>query len=157
MKASQRWLLIFKAYHPVTGRLAYFADKNLPFGHSISCHLFQMVSDSLKHILEVTTGKKFHNVNYLDDFLFLDVTEEFCSQLVSEFLSICDFIKFPVSLEKTQWGSLRIEFLGMMLDGENKIIAVPQDKKDRAINMLWYFQDKKKSTVNDLQCLAGFW
>ena len=153
---SQCWLLIFKVNHPSTHKTYYFLDKNLPFGHSISCKLFQEFSNSLKHILEVMSGQKFVCTNYLDDYIFVQTTKQDCNKLVSEFLNICQAIKFPVSLEKSEWASLRMEFLGMLLDGEFKIIVVPQDKQIKAIKMLEYFVDKKKATVKELQSLAGF-
>ena len=119
VKLNQRWLLILKAAHPVTNKIYYYVDKNLPFGHSISCKLFQSISDAIRHILEFESGKKFHCVNYLDDYLFIQVSEQLCNNLVSQFLEICQQISFPVSLEKTEWASLRVEFLGMLIDGEH--------------------------------------
>ena len=156
VKPQQCWLLVLKAYHPITKKESYFVDLDLPFGHSISCSLFQAVSDSLAHIVEVTSGRYFCQVNYLDDFLYFDVTEQLSNKLVSHFLSICEKISFPVSLEKTSWASLRMEFLGMLLDGENKIVAVPHDKKIKAAKMLLLFSDKRKATVKEIQRLAGF-
>ena len=65
---QDRWLLILKAHQPLTGDLYFFVDKNLTFGHSISCSLFQKISDSLRYILEATMGQQFVAVNYLDDY-----------------------------------------------------------------------------------------
>ena len=47
------------AVDPETGRKQYFLDKNLPFGHSISCSLFQKISDAFKHIFEWKTHRGF--------------------------------------------------------------------------------------------------
>ena len=89
--------------------------------------------------------------------LFSLMSRSICAtNLVSEFLRICEFICFPVALDKTEWAQLRIVFLGMLIDGENKVIAVPVDKKEKAEQMLNYFLDKKKATVKELQRLAGF-
>ena len=59
-------LLILKAYHPTTGRLYYFCDKCLPFGSSISCAIFQAISNGIAHIFRVKVSCE--TVNYLDDF-----------------------------------------------------------------------------------------
>ena len=40
---------MMKAEHPTTGQTFYFVDKCLPFGHCISCALFQKFSDALCH------------------------------------------------------------------------------------------------------------
>ena len=77
---SRHWkCLIFKAENPRMRKLMYFTDKCLPFGASISCALFQRFSNGLKHVIEVTSGKQFAITNYLDDFLFVDISEEACN------------------------------------------------------------------------------
>ena len=42
---------------------------------------------------------------------------EGCDDLVRKFL--CNMINFPVALEKTEWASEMIVFLGVLLDGIN--------------------------------------
>ena len=148
--------LIMKCQHPVTGRTMYFVDKCLPFGASISCSHFQRFSNALKHILEYITGSPWSAINYLDDFLFIKVTEAACNQLVRRFLSICNLINLPVSLEKTEWASDKVIFLGILLDGATLTLSIPMDKRDKAIRMLNYFSDRKKATIKQLQVLTGY-
>ena len=68
-----KWLII-KAKDPKTGIFKFFVDKCLPFGASISCALFQKVSDGLAHILRFKMALKnprSHDINnYFDDFYF---------------------------------------------------------------------------------------
>ena len=47
MAKDQWWLLVMKAEHPTTGQICYFVDKCLPFGSSISCAIFQAISDAI--------------------------------------------------------------------------------------------------------------
>ena len=61
-----------------------------------------------------------------------------------------------IALEKTEWASARIVFLGILMDGEFMILAIPQEKRERAIKMLREFIIKKKATVQELQKLCGF-
>ena len=95
-------LLTMKLAHPVTKEILYFHDKNLPFSHSYSCALFQHFSDSLHHIVQYFLNRNFSVVAYLDDYLFIAESERICNERVSTFLSICNFIGCPVSLEKTE-------------------------------------------------------
>ena len=77
-----------KAENLQTGKTKYFVDKCLPFGASISCAIFQVVSDALKHIIEFR-AKAYNTVtDYLDDFLFLAYTLELCNQLIMKFLQL---------------------------------------------------------------------
>ena len=155
-RESWPWLLM-KAQDPQTGEWKYFIDKCLPFGASISCAHFQRFSNALCHLTEyLTQSKKGTITNYLDDFLFIALTLLRCNSLISTFLKLCDSLGIPVSMNKTEWGSIRIVFLGIMLDGESLTLGIPLDKRVRAISMLQELIDKKKTTVKQLQRLCGF-
>ena len=61
----------------------------------------------------------------------------------------------PITKEKTVWACLRLVFLGILLDGQKHVLAVPEDKRQRTLNLLISFLSKKKATVKELQSLAG--
>ena len=165
-----KWL-VMKAKDPHTGKTYFFVDKCLPFGASISCSHFQRFSDALKHIFEylwkIKIGWKHLSAqtrrdiiefitNYLDDFLFIAISTNSCNQMIRCFLQLCDKLGVHISKEKTEWGSVRIIFLGMLLDGIKCIITIPEDKRLRAQNMLELILSKRKATVKELEKLAGF-
>ena len=152
---SRRWTVL-KSEDPTTGKTVFFVDKNLPFGSSISCNLFQRFSNGLKHIVEVISGRRINIVNYLDDFLFLGESKQVCNSLIDEFMRVCNFVGVPVASDKTVRATTRIIFLGILLDGESEILSVPMDKRLRAINMLLLVSQKRKETVKNLQRLAGY-
>ena len=140
--------------HPVTGKLRYFFDKCLPFGSSISCSHFQRFSNALRHIHEFQVGIFGTCPNYLDDFLFMALCAIQCNRLMQSFLDLCAEIGVPISLEKMSWANTIFEFLGILLDGKNKVLVVPEQKCIKALNMLQCMQDKKSATVQGLQQLA---
>ena len=76
MACDQWWLLVMIVMHPITRKIFYFVDKCLPFGASISCAIFQAVSDATAWIVAVKTRKP--NVNYLDDYLFAAALKSMC-------------------------------------------------------------------------------
>ena len=78
---SWKWL-IMKAKDPQSEEWFYFVDKCLPFGHSISCALFQKFSDALKHLIGFKTGLPKQITNYLDDFLFIAFLRRICDQMI---------------------------------------------------------------------------
>ena len=143
------------ADHPTTGRRFYFYDKALPFGASISCSLFQRFSNSLKHIVETITGKQYCCTNYLDDYLFIEATQVGCNQLVKQFLKMCQFINFPVALDKMEWAMTKLIFFGILIDGEHRVLAIPNEKRLKALHMIRELFEKRKATVKQLQVLAG--
>ena len=148
--------LIFKAVNPLNGETQYFVEKNLPFGHSISCALFSKVSDSLKHLIEFISGRRHIVTNYLDDFLFIAENRRIGNELVRKFLDMCNYIQFPVALEKTEWASSQMIFLGILLNGETMTLGIPVEKRDKAKVMIAHFIDKSKATVRELQVLCGY-
>ena len=148
--------LILKAEDPRDGKVKFFVDKCLPFGASISCSHFQRFSNALRFLVQYITGKQFHIVNYLDDYLFLEVSETGCNSMVRSFLQLCSDIKLPVSLDKTEWACEQIVFLGILLNGRTFTLSIPADKRDRALALLNYLRDKKKATVKQLQILTGY-
>ena len=117
-KGDWKWL-VFKAVDPQTGNIMYFVDKCLPFAASISCTLFQRFSNALHHILTVITGTKYTITNYLDDFLFTEISQSTCNKMVSDFIEICKKINLPIAHDKTKYATTSIIFLGILLDGEH--------------------------------------
>ena len=148
--------LVLKATHPITGKTYYFVDKCLPFGASISCAIFQAFSDSVAFLVTYRTNRPL--VNYLDDFFFAALCKAICDGQVQVFLDICNRICFPVSIEKTFWGTQLLTFLGLLLDTINQLICIPADKLDKAMEMIEYVLNKKnkKITIHKLQQLTGF-
>ena len=131
-------------------------DKCLPFGASISYALFQKFSDALCFIAERETDSIGLITNYLDDFLFLALTLGLCNDKLKRFLEVCDDIGVPIALEKTEWASALVVFLGILLDGKNMRLAVPSEKHNKTINLLQLIRNKKKATVKGLQTLCGY-
>ena len=148
-------LLILKAAHPKTGEVFYFIDKCLPSGSLISCMIFQEFSNSVAHLVRYKTDKPL--VNYLDDYYFVDFGKILCDGQVHIFLRICEAIRFPVSLEKTEWGASWQIFLGMLIDAYNQIVGIPKEKVAKALSQINYFLTKKnkKVTVLEVQQLCG--
>ena len=151
-----KWL-VMKAVNPKTGEIVYFVDKCLPFGASISCALFQEFSNALQHITQFAINRNTRRVmtNYLDDFLFIAAMLMSCNAQVLKFLKICEDIGCPVSLKKTEWATPMIIFLGILLDGINRCLCIPIDKKIKAVNLLSSFISKNKATVKQIQQLTG--
>ena len=113
-KASWKYLVL-KCQHPQSGKMYYFVDKCLPFGSSISCAIFQAVSNSIAHIVKFRAHLQ-RLLNYLDDYFFATWGKVLCDQQVQVFLQVCEEICFPVSLEKTFWGTTLLVFLGLLIN-----------------------------------------
>ena len=148
--------LIMKARNPRDGKIYYFVDKCLPFGALISCALFQAFSDALAHIVRWAAKCKKDIVNYLDDFLFLALLRAMCQQQLDTFMSICQEINLPISIDKTLMPTTRMVFLGLLIDTVKQLILLPKEKIIRGRQLVDDILCRKKVTVKQLQKLCGF-
>ena len=162
-KGSWCWLVL-KAEDPNDGKIKFFIDKCLPFGASISCSHYQRFSNSLKHILlywdNIRSGSKAslnrEVTNYLDDFPFIAILKCICDKLISLFMELCDFLNIPIAVEKTEWGTSILVFLGILLNGKTLSLGIPLDKQIKALNLLNDITSKKKATIRQIQTLTGY-
>ena len=154
LQSCWKWL-IFKARDPNSKEWKFFVDKCLPFGASISCVIFQHISDALKHVIEFRVSAQGDIANYLDDFLFIALMFLCCNFIISQFLLLYQEVGIPIVEEKTVWGTLRIVFLGVLLDGYILSLAVPMEKRNKAREILQSMVDRKKVMVKDLQSLCS--
>ena len=156
LKVSQYWMLCMYAYHPVTNKKLYFCDKMLPFGAGSSCAIYQSFSNCLQHIVEHQIGQNWTCTNYLDDFCFQSESEEdLCNWMVRQFLQLCKDINCPVSDDKTEWADSKMVFLGILLNGESKTLAVPEEKRIKAVKLLQWIISKRNITILMIQRLTG--
>ena len=146
-----KWLVL-KAKSPFDNKWYFFVDKCLPFGAAISCSHFQRLSNAISHL--VGARVQFYPINYLDDFLFVGISTEECDGQMQVFLTICNKIRFPVSLEKMYWSCTLLTFLGFLLNSCEQTVSVPADKISKALNLISEFLQSKKVTVKMLQHLT---
>ena len=117
--SQKNWpLLILMARDPRDSKLKFFVDKCLPFGTSISCAIYQRISDVIAHLVRHRYIVALGVMNYLDDFLFVEITRAQCNKAIQTFLDVCEEVSLPVSIEKTEWSSPLMVFLGNLLDGK---------------------------------------
>ena len=76
--------------------------------------------------------------------------------MIQQFLDLCRDLGVPVSMEKTEWASELVIFLGIRLNGSDLTMNIPLETRDRAIEMLIEIINKKKVTVKQLQQLCGY-
>ena len=153
-----RWLCL-KAMDLETNEIAYFFNKCMPFGASISCAIFQEFSNALHFLIQYQIQKRLRQpdavTNYLDDFLFLAITQWLCNVMVNMFIQLCNEINLPISEEKTEKASPLMIFLGILMDGRRKILVIPEEKRLKAILSINTIIGKKKAKVKQIQCLTG--
>ena len=94
--------------------------------------------------------------NYLDDFVFLALSKLLCDGMITQFLELSEEINLPVAIEKTEWSSTLLVFLGILMDGRNLVFSLPREKQEKTLHLLNEIMDKKRATVKQLQVLTGY-
>lgn len=151
---QDKHLLVMMVEHPVSGEKFYFIKMELPFGCQISPKIFQMFSKSQAFLVEMETGRAGPLV-YLDDFFTIRVSALICNLDLGKLFEICHKINFPVAYEKTCWASPTAKFLGLLLNGKKRILMVPRDKKEKAMDCVELVLEAKKLKMIQIQQIAG--
>ena len=145
---SQYHLLGFK------WRDNYYYDKFLPMGMAESCAIFELISDSIVHIMH-THGIK-NIVKVLDDFLILEKTQIDCNCSLQKFIYICSELGIPLVPEKTsKSSSTNITFLGVELDTIAMTAKLPPEKLLRYGSHISSLLSAESTTLRELQTIIG--
>ena len=87
--------------------------------------------------------------------MLISLEEQQCNDMVRTFLQLCHDIGCPVALDKTEWASTNMVFLGILLNSEKHTLSIPECKRIKVLNMIDYALSKKKVTVKFIQQLTG--
>ena len=58
-------------------------------------------------------------------------------------------------MEKTEWGTTLIVFLGILLNGRSYTLSIPMEKRNKAVQVIQTAISKRKVTVHFIQKLTG--
>lgn len=134
---------------------AFYYDRCLPMGCSISCSLFETFSTALQWIACTKFGVP-NMLHILDDFLFLGPPDSpICNLSLHQFMSMCAVLGVPIKGKKTEGPSTTLVFLGIELDTVNMEARLPEEKIVKIQNALHSAKRRKKMTLRELQSLIG--
>lgn len=148
--------------HPVSYNLlgftwdgAFYYDKCLPMGCSVSCQLFEAFATSIQWILTQKLNVPFIS-HILDDFIFFGPSSSnTCYNSLQSFLLLSQSLRIPVKESKTVLPSTSVQLHGITLDTEQMCLILPPDKVETAIRKLEEVRHRKKVTLQQLQSLIG--
>lgn len=134
---------------------AYYIDKCLPFGCSISCKIFETFSTFLEWAVKFKTQLDTVH-NYLDDFIFIGKSNsDNCLALMHTFQDICSVIGVPLNQDKTVEPTTKLTFLGLEIDTVNMLVQIPVCKVQELKILLQHWVTQKKILLSQLESLVG--
>ena len=112
------------------------------------------MADAVEWILRVKFGIQ-HVIHYLDDFLILASTREKGQEILDTTLVTLQRLGIDWEPEKVEGPAIILTFLGIEIDSHNKVLSLPQSKREdlEAELQQWYL--RKKCTKRQLLSLIG--
>ena len=127
----------------------YYYDKCLPMGLSESCRIFEEFSTALEWVAYHKLGAT-SVVRVLDDFLFIENSEEKTKSILMRFQDMCSKIGIPLAGDKTFGPKQVMIFLGITLDATKFEARLPLDKLAKCRELCKNFKIRKKATLKEL-------
>ena len=132
----------------------YYYDRSMPFGCSISCSTFELLSTFLEYCVRgyIRIGDLLH---YLDDFLMGGKERPDCQHVLDTFKTCMDSLCVPLAEEKTEGPQQVIVFLGLELDSVLMVVRIPLEKIRDIVEKIDNLLSKEKTTLKKMQSLIG--
>ena len=158
IESAFRIIPLYPADRPLLGfrwKGKFYMQAVLPMGASSSCAIFEHFSTALVWAAKEKFGVT-EVVHVIDDFLILSRSYQQCKDDLAAFVTMCDQLGVPLAAGKTYGPAAAIQFLGITLDAVHMEARLPEDKLEKARELLVSFQDRQKVTLRELQSLVGF-
>lgn len=134
---------------------AFYVDRCLPMGCSISCAFFEKFSSFLEWVVRDVSGIQ-SVIHYLDDFLCVGPAgSNVCAVLLGTLQHIADRFGVPLAPEKTEGPTSTIVFLGIEIDSMGMECRLPVDKLENLKAEVRGTIGKRKVQLRQLQSLLG--
>ena len=134
---------------------AYYVDRALPMGCSISCSAFERFSTFVEWKLRSRVGCN-STAHYLDDYLFCgEANTGRCRYILDNFRRLANELGLPLAEEKTEGPATTLTFLGIELDSVHQTSRLPQGKLEDLRRRVEVLMGKKKVTLQELQEIVG--
>jgi hypothetical protein len=130
----------------------YLYDARLPFGSSLSCRIFQSISDS---IVRIMAKKGYLIVSYIDDFMLISDTKVGCDAALAALILLIEDLGLTINWDKVALPSQNMTFLGVNIDCVNRVLSLPAKKLAEAKTLVCSWSRKTKCTKKELQSLIG--
>ncbi len=115
----------------------------------------RVVSQLLDVVSSAMADAGIAHVRYLDDFLVVGTTSS--RAWASAHLAARILIRFGLALSpgKVEGPARRLEFLGIVIDTEQEVLAISAERQEELSQLLNSFHHRKSSSVRRLQSLLG--
>jgi hypothetical protein len=136
-------------------KVTYLIDTRLPFGASLSPHIFNTLSQAVRHIIASYGVPISGIVAYLDDFWLAAESYEECQQMLLTTIHILRRLGFTIAWDKVVGPTKRITFLGLEICSQAMTVNLPTKKLHSFRKLLLDAVHRRASSKRQLQSLIG--
>ena len=152
--APKDWHLLGLTWPSPTGQTEYYVDLTLPFGLRSSPYIFDQFAIGLQYIMESMGCTNVEH--YLDDFFSCGPpNDNTCQNNLDIMQEACEKTGFEVNPEKVSKPSTELEYLGIVIDSQNMILKISDDRLQETLDELDKWNTRKSCTKRELLSLIG--
>jgi hypothetical protein len=161
LQAAYRSIPISPSDYELTGirwkfhgnsEVSYLVDSRLPFGASMSCQIFQRISDAISRMM---ARRNLAVVCYLDDMICVAETELECLSVFNTLIELLERLGLDINWGKVALPTQKIVFLGVHIDSITRQLALPEKKFIELKSLVKTWSAKKRCTKLELQKFLG--
>jgi hypothetical protein len=130
----------------------FMFDSRLPFGASLSCRIFQSLTDAIVRMLK---KRGIQSIGYIDDFLLICDDFVSCERALKVAVELIQSLGLSINWDKVGGPARSITFLGVLVNCENRTLSLPDKKLAEVKQLVAQWVTKKKATKRELQCIVG--
>lgn len=125
----------------------------LPFGLNCAPLVFTKL---MKPVVGVLRNKGLVSVIYLDDLLLIAKTKSKCQLNIAKTISLLESLGFIINLRKSCLiPSQTCKFLGFLYNSTNMTVSLPQNKKEKILELIKKFMSCSKCKIRDFAQFIG--
>jgi len=141
-------------FHGIQWKNQMFFATRLVFGSRSSPKIFDCLAQAIEWIASTNYGIK-HILHLLDDFLTIEHPDSDPDRNMALLSHIFNKLGVPLANHKTVGPVNRLEYLGIILDTCKMEACLPLDKKERIVDLLNQFTQKRTCLKRELLSLIG--
>ncbi|XP_077257548.1 uncharacterized protein LOC143894793 [Temnothorax americanus] len=125
----------------------------IPFGLNVAPHVFTKV---LRPVVNHLRKRGLSSVTYLDDMLFVASSRQACIDNVKTSIELLEYLGFIINYKKSSLEPSQItEFLGIMYNSVMMTLELPEDKKQKILDLLKKFVPGKTVSLRQWSSFVG--
>ena len=130
----------------------HYCDVTVPFGARASSFHMQSIANA---IVDMLAARNIKSYMYLDDLIIVSTNREQAERDFKTARELLRALALPEAPEKAQPPSTRIKWLGVIIDTEERSLAIPEQKLSKVLQQVSKFARSRSMNIKQLRSILG--